>query len=160
MEKVKIGIITKPQALKGEFRVKPLILNLKQFKNLDSIIIGNTEHKVEKVTLRESFAIIKVEGVDSCEQAELLRNSDVYAMIEIDTNDSFDLEGFSVFLDNELIGKIIEINNYGSKDILSISGSKSCMIPLIDNLILNTNKEDKIVILNKELFDQVVVYEN
>lgn len=160
MEKVKIGIVTKPQALKGEFRVKPLILNLKQFKNLDTISIGNNEYTVEKVTLRESFAIMKISGVSTCEQAELLRNCEVYAMIEIDTNDSFDLEGFEVYIDNVLIGKIVEINNYGSKDIVSISGDNSCMIPLIDNLILDTKKEEKVLILNKELFDQVVVYEN
>ena len=33
MERLDLGIITKPQALKGAFRVKPNILNLKKFKN-------------------------------------------------------------------------------------------------------------------------------
>jgi len=160
MDKVKIGIITKPQALKGEFRVKPLILNLKQFKKLDMITIDNQNYNVEKVTLRESFAIMKLENVNTCEQAELLRNREIYAEIEVDTNDSFDLVDFDVYVEDQMIGSIVEINNYGSKDILSISGVKSCMVPLIDNIVLNTNKLEKTLILDKELFDQVVVYEN
>jgi len=160
MDKVKIGIITKPQALKDEFRVKPLILNLKQFKKLDMITIDNQNYNVEKVTLRESFAIMKLENVNTCEQAELLRNREIYAEIEVDTNDSFDLVDFDVYVEDQMIGSIVEINNYGSKDILSISGVKSCMVPLIDNIVLNTNKLEKTLILDKELFDQVVVYEN
>ena len=43
MEKVLVGIITKPQALKGEFRVKPEILNMKQFKKFDCVTINKKE---------------------------------------------------------------------------------------------------------------------
>ena len=150
-------MITKPQALKGEFRVKPYN-NLKQFKKLNSILMDNREFKIEKVTLRDTFVIMKVEGVDSCEDAELLRNASVFADIELDNNDNFDLVGFSVIVDDEEIGEILEVNNYGSKDIISIKCSKSCMLPLIDGIIEKI--EDRKVTLNKELFEQVVVYEN
>ena len=34
-----IGVATKPQALKGQFRIKPEILNLKTFKKLKEVII-------------------------------------------------------------------------------------------------------------------------
>ena len=160
MEKVLVGIITKPQALKGEFRVRPEIFNMKQFKKFDEVIINNQSYIVEKVTLRDSFVILKVKGIDSCESAELLRQKEVYAEMEIDTDDSFDLVGFKVFVSGECIGEIVDINNYGSKDIISIKSKKSCMLPLIDNLIIETNEAEKYIVLDDEIFNQVVVYEN
>ena len=75
MERIRIGIITKPQALKGEFRLKPDLLNLKEYKILSSVFIDNKEYIVERVSLRDAFVILKVKGVERCEDAELLRNS-------------------------------------------------------------------------------------
>ena len=43
MERKCIGVITKPQALKGEFRVKPSLLNLKKYKKLESVFINDKE---------------------------------------------------------------------------------------------------------------------
>ena len=160
MEQIVVGMITKPQALKGEFRVKPSILNLKQFKKFKSIFIDNKEYAVEKVTLRDTFVIMKIEGVNSCEMAETFRNKTIYAEMEIDTNDNFDLVGFDIVVDGECIGKIIEINNYGSKDIVTVEGSKSFMFPIIDGLISVTDKDSKKLILDKNIFEQVVWYEN
>ena len=160
MEKVQVGIITKPQALKGEFRVKPTILNLKQFKKFEYVTVNNHDYKVEKATLRDTFAILKLEGIDSCEEAESLRNMEVFAEMEIDTDDSFDLVGFEVIVDGNVIGKISEINNYGSKDIISIVSDRPCMLPIIDNLIISTDENNQTITLDREIFDQVVVYEN
>ena len=160
MEKVLVGIITKPQALKGEFRVKPEILNLKQFKKFSTVTIKNHEYKVEKVTLRDSFVILKIEGINKCEDAELLRNVQVYAEMEVDTEDSFDLVGFSVIVSDDNIGEVIDVNNYGTKDIVSVKSKNPFMLPLIDDLIIEIDEENKKVILDKEIFEQVVVYEN
>ena len=80
--------------------------------------------------------------------------------MEIDTDDSFDLVGFEVIVDGNVIGKIAEINNYGSKDIISIVSDNPCMLPIIDNLIVLTDEENQTITLDREIFDQVVVYEN
>ena len=160
MEKILVGIVTKPQALKGEFRVKPQILNFKQFKKFESVIIDNIEYNIERVSIRDAFVIIKIESVDSCEQAELLRNKQVYAYMQIDTNDNLDLVDFSVKVGDKVIGSIVDINNYGSKDIISVSGACVCMFPLIEDLIVSIDEKNKEIVLDTELFEQVVVYEN
>lgn len=160
MELIKIGVVTKPQALKGEFRVKPSILNLKTFKKLTSVSIDGIEYPVEKVILRDAFAILKLNGIDTCEQAETLRNREVFAMMEIDIEEHFDLVNFEVLVDNHKVGTISSVDNYGSKDILSISGEKNLMLPVIDKLIINIDKDTKVVSLNKEIFEQVAVYED
>ena len=145
MEQVVVGVVTKPQALKGEFRVKPNILNMKQFKKFNTVFINNNEYPVEKVTLRDSFVILKVKGVDSCVSDEILRNASVYAEMEIDASDSFDLVDFEVVIGDESLGKIVEINNYGSKDIISVAGKNPFMLPIIDDIITEID-ENNIVI--------------
>ena len=83
MEKVKIGVVTKPQALKGAFRVKPEILNLKKLKKLHEIFVDNKSYTVESVTLRDTFAIFKVQDIDTCEQAENMRNKTVLPRLKL-----------------------------------------------------------------------------
>lgn len=160
MERIRIGIITKPQALKGEFRLKPELLNLKEYKKLSSVFIADKEYLVERVSVRDTFVIIKVEGIDRCEDAELLRNREVFADMEIKYEETFDLQGYDVFVGYKSIGKVVDINNYGSKDILSISGMQSIMLPVIDGLISEVSDDEKKVILNQDLFEQVAVYED
>ena len=160
MERIKIGTITKPQALKGQFRLKPEILNMNKLKKLNTIFIDAKSFSVESVTLRDAFAIFKVEGVNSCEDAEKLRNKVVFADLDIEIENHLDLQNFNVILNGENIGKVVDINNYGSKDILSVVGNRNFMLPVIDGLIIEMRENSSEVILNSEIFEQVVVYEN
>ena len=104
--------------------------------------------------------ILKVKGIDTCESAELLRQKEIYAEMEIDSDDSFDLVGFRVFVAGKCVGEIIDINNYGSKDIISVKSNHSCMLPVVDNLIVETNDAEKYIVLDNDIFNKVVVYEN
>ena len=156
-----VGVATKPQALKGQFRIKPEILNLKEFKRFNSLTIDNKEYEIEAVTLRDTFVIVKLKGIDTCEQAESFRNKKVFAEMEVVVEDNFDIINFTVELDGEEIGKVTEINNYGSKDICTISTNNGdILLPLIDNLIVSIDEEKLVVIMDKNIFAEVAVYEN
>ena len=156
-----VGVATKPQALKGQFRIKPEILNLKEFKKFTHLTIDNKEYDVEAVTLRDTFVIVKLKGVDTCEQAETFRNKKVYAEMEVEVEDNFDLMNFDVEVDGEIIGKIIDINNYGSKDICSIkTNNGGVMLPLIDELIVDIDEDKLVVVMDKNTFAEVAVYED
>lgn len=156
----KIGVVTKPQALKGQFRLKPSLLNMKTYKKINVVKINERIFNVESVALRDVFAIFKLEGIDTCEQAENLRNQEVFAEVEIDTQEHFDLVDFTVVIDNLEFGVIKSVDNFGSKDILSVSGKRSFMIPVIDGLIVSTNENNKTITFNSNIFEQVVVYED
>ena len=156
-----VGVTTKPQALKGQFRIKPEILNLKEFKRFNFLTIDNKEYEIEAVTLRDTFVIVKLKGIDTCEQAESFRNKKVFAEMEVVVEDNFDIIGFAVEINGEVIGKVTEINNYGSKDICTISTNNGdIMLPLIDNLIVSVNEEKLVVVMDKNIFAEVAVYEN
>lgn len=160
MERIEIGMITKPQALKGEFRVKPSLLNLKYYKSFKTVFFAGNEFEVERVSIRDTFVIFKVKGIDDCDVAETYRNTPIYADMEVVSKDDNDYLDFTAILDGEVLGKITAINNYGSKDIWTISGSSEIMLPYVDGLILSKDIENKILNLNKEIFTQVAVYED
>ena len=160
MEKILVGKVTKPQALKGEFRVKPEILNLKQFKTFKTITIGNNDYIVEKVSLRDTFVVVKVNGVNSCEEAEILRNKPVYAEMEVTEEDNTTWISFCCYLEGKKLGQIIDINNYGSKDIITITGKSEIMLPVIDGLIDKVDIDNKEIHFNKNIFNQVASYED
>ena len=77
-------------------------VNMKEFKRFDLIYIDNKEYRVETVTIRDTFVIVKLEGVDTCEQAETFRNKKVYADMEVQVEDNFDLMNFQVILKKTL----------------------------------------------------------
>lgn len=156
----RIGIITKPQALKGEFRVKPDLLNLKKYKAIKVAYIKNTAYEVERVTLRDTFVIFKLKGIDICESAESLRNTEIFADIAEEKVDENDYEGYEIYVANECLGKITEVNNYGSKDVWSVEGDRAFMLPYIEGLVLSCEDAPKKIILDEEKFNQVVVYED
>lgn len=157
----RIGVATKPQALKGQFRIKPEIINLKLFKKLTHVSIDNVKYCVESVSLRDTFVIIKLEGIDTCEQAETFRNKLVFAEVEIEKVESnIDFVGFEVLVENEKLGNVTDVNNFGSKDILSVTGKRNFMLPVIDNLIVSVNEHEKTLCLDKNILEQVAVYED
>ena len=133
---------------------------MKAYKKMTCLKIDNTEYNVESVTLRDAFVIFKLQGIDTCEQAEALRNREVFAMVEIDTDEHFDLVDFEVVVDDKKIGTITSIDNFGSKDILSITGARNVMLPVVDGLIVSVDESTKVVTLNKEIMEQVAVYED
>ena len=67
-----------------------------------------------------------------------------------------DLVGFDAIVEG-LRGKIVDINNFGSKDIMTIEFDRSCMLPIIDGLIESVDYDSKTVTLSKQIFDQVAV---
>ena len=128
----------------------------KKLKKLHEIFVDDRPYIIESVTLRDTFVILKVQDIDTCEQAETMRNKAVFAEIEIEKSNNLDLVGFDAIVEDKR-GKIVDINNFGSKDIMTIEFDSSCMLPIIDGLIENVDYDSKTVILSKQIFDQVAV---
>ena len=163
MEYIEIGIITKPQALKGQFRVKPTNYNLFDLKDVEVVTIKGKEYNVEKVILRESFAIFKLEGLDDISQVENLRNVPIYVQEEVCdelSDDEYyieDLLGSKVVdkMDVE-IGEITEIKNYGSASVFTVSKCDGeVMFPHARNVILSFDSENKIVVVDRKVFEEI-----
>ena len=160
---MQIGVITKPQALKGQFRMKPMNISLEELKSLDEVIIKGSTYMVEKVISREGFVIMQVEGIDDISKVEPLRNVPVYIEdVEEDElgEDEYYIEDLlQCKLQDDLgayIGEIVDVKLYGGASVITVktnAGEK--MFPHARNVILSLDIENKVCIVDRKIYEEI-----
>ena len=158
---LEIGQIVNTFGIKGMVKVKPFTDNRERFSNLEKIYIknksGQTEYKIQEVKYHKNMVLIKFEGIENPEQADLLRNS--YLMVDRETEEPLeagryyivDMIGLDVFTDdNEYLGKLEDIYNTGSNDIYVVKNElgKQVLLPAIEDVIKNIDMDNKKVIVH------------
>lgn len=134
MEKIKIGKIVNAVGLKGEVKVYSYAGENDRFEKLDRIIAGSSqsgsgqsgsgqeggakraackkpqsdmEFEIEKVRYQKNMVILKLRGVDDRNQAEALKDMDVFI-----TEDDLEELPDDTFYVRDLIGcQVVDIND-------------------------------------------------
>lgn len=157
MNKIEIGMLTKPQGLKGEFRVKHKPSALQLFFDLDQVEINGKTYNVLKVTDRGGFFILKTKEITSIDQVELMRTAKVYTYITdeeaIEVNHNV---GYRVQVNGEEIGTVMEVNNYGATDVYMLGTGKSFAV--VPGLFLNVDDQNQIIEVDAKILEEVLVW--
>lgn len=167
--KINLGIITKPQGLHGEFRVKPNGLDLSIFKNLKQVFIDNKHYEVAKITPRSVFVILKLKEFSSIDEVEKLRNKAIF--YELDENRELDADEYlikdligTIIVDenDNILGTLKEINNFGSADIFYCldKNNKEFLFPFIQGTIIKFDKINKKIVIDSKKLSEIVCYED
>ena len=158
---LEIGQIVNTFGIKGIVKVKPFTDNIERFSNLEKIYIknksGQTEYKIQEVKYHKNMVLVKFEGIENPEQADLLRNS--YLIVDRETEEPLeagryyivDMIGLDVFTDdNEYLGKLEDIYNTGSNDIYVVKNElgKQILLPAIEDVIKSIDMDNKKVIVH------------
>lgn len=158
---LEIGQIVNTFGIKGMVKVKPFTDNIERFSNLEKIYIknksGQTEYKIQEVKYHKNMVLVKFEGIENPEQADLLRNS--YLIVDRETEEPLepgryyivDMIGLDVFTDdNEYLGKLEDIYNTGSNDIYVVKNElgKQVLLPAIEDVIKSIDMDNKKVIVH------------
>lgn len=155
-EKLEIGQIVNTFGIKGFVKIYPYVDDIQRFDDLKKVYIKmkkqETELEIEEVKYQKNMVLVKFKGIETVEQAELLRN----AYVEIDRKDAIPLEegqyfiadllGLEVYLDTgEKLGILDDIFNTGSNDIYVVKNElgKQFLLPYIDDVIKNIDIENK-----------------
>ena len=149
-----IGEITKPHGIKGEVKVFPLTDDIQRFKKLKRVFIDGQEVKISYVTVGHDRAILRLEGVDSVEDAEKLRKKllvvprEEAVRLEEDAYCIEDLKDCTVYDEEGLeVGKVAEVIQTGANDVYWIKKPKELLIPAIRDVVLSVDVEaEKIII--------------
>ena len=113
---LEIGQIVNTFGIKGMVKIKPFTDDITRFDRLESIYVknkqGKKEYNIQEVKYHKQMVMLKLEGIENPEQAELLRGS--YILIDRDKEEPLeegvyyivDLLGLEVFSDEgELLRK-------------------------------------------------------
>ena len=165
---VLIGKIVKPQGIKGELKISPITSNISRFKNLTYCLIDNVEYTIEKARIGiDNFVYLTLKEINDRNKAETLRNKEIYIYkedrIKLKKDEFFtdDLMNSTIVTENNKeLGEIINIENYGSADIITVACGygDSFSFPLLKDLIISFDEGNKKVIINEEKLKEIRVW--
>lgn len=160
-KRLEIGQIVNTFGIKGEVKVNPFTDDINRFDDLKKVYVKSRKeerlYKVENARYHKNMVLLKLEGIENPEQAEMLRN----AFLEIDREDAIPLEegtyfivdliGLDVYTDeNKLLGKVEDIYNTGANDIYVVKDElgKQILLPGIDEVIKEVDLDNGMIIVH------------
>ena len=158
MERIKIGKIVNAVALRGEVKIYNYS-DLERFEELDTVILANRkqskQYRIENVRYQKNMVIVKFKGVNDRNQAEALKDYEVYITEEDlkelpeDTFYIRDLVGCIVkdAQTGSIIGTISDVLQNTAQDLYQVDmqGGKQVHIPAVAQFVKMVNIEEKVV---------------
>ena len=142
-----VGKVVALFGVHGELKVRLLTDIPNRFAELDAVHLGPnlTRHLIQSVRpYKGEMVVLKLEGIDDANAAELLRNQDLHiplselAKLPPDTYYQHDILGLRVFtLDGRELGTIVEIMVTGSNDVYVVKAphGPQILIPALKDVI-------------------------
>ncbi len=146
-----IGRVLKPWSYRGELKIEILTDFPDRFASLRTVFLGDDakSFSVERARLHGNAALLKLNGVDSTQAAEKLRNQ----LVQVAAEDAvrlpkgqhylYQLIGLRVkTLGGETLGEIVEILDTGANDVYVVrEGSREILIPAIEDVVKEIDLE-------------------
>lgn len=162
-EYLEAGKIVNTHGIKGEVKIMPYTDVPELLCEFDRLFLDRKEIFIERSRVAKNMVIAKLEGVDTPEQAEKLRNKILYMHrddLELDDDTYFiqDLIGMEVN-DAETgvtYGKIVDVMQTGANDVYVIKGSdREYLVPAIADVVVSTDIDNNVMTIKvlEGLFD-------
>lgn len=156
-EYLEAGKIVTIHGIKGEVKIMPYCDSPELLCEFGQLFIGKNHEEiiVERSRVQKNMVIAKLEGFDTTEEAEKLRNKILYMHrddLELDENTYFiqDLIGMEVKdADSGFVyGKITDVMQTGANDVYVINGAdREYLVPAIPDVVVSTDINSNIMLI-------------
>lgn len=158
MNSILIGKIVNIHGIKGEIKVYPYTDDIENLSKLKEIYLDEKLEKkyiIKSSKIQKNMLILKLDSIDSVEEAEKLRNMNLYIpKLEVKEEDTYyieDLISLEVIdiKNNVSIGKITYVFNNGANDVYEIltNDGKKVYFPAIKQVVKKVDiKDNKIYV--------------
>lgn len=150
-----LGYVIKTHGLKGEINVLIDADDPNEYKNLESVFVEINKKLVpffiDRIQIRGGKAIVKLEDLNTIEQAEELKSCSLYLPLsflpELEEGQFYyhEIIGYEV-VDDTLgtVGKVKNVYELPNQDLIAIDyKGKEALIPVNDDLIGHVDHEAK-----------------
>ncbi|MBE7087531.1 MAG: 16S rRNA processing protein RimM [Clostridiales bacterium] len=167
-EFLRIGVIVKPQGIKGEVKVIPLTDDPNRFKKLKEVYIDGEKRKVLSAKVGVDSIILAISGIADRNEAEIFRGKylsvDRQNAVELEKGRYFivDILGCTIFTDNGLaVGEVIDVTS-ARTDIFTVKciDGRVMRFPFLKDLIVSVDVANKKIILKETRLKEVSCYED
>ena len=163
----KIGVIVKPQGIRGDVKVQPLTDDINRFKNLKEVLIDGQKHHVSNVSIGGGMVFMELSGITDRNTAELFRGKFLCVKredaIPLEEGRYFiaDILGCKVITENKTIGEIIDITS-SRTDVVTVKceNGKIMRFPFLKDLVTNVDIVNKIFAVKEKRLSEVSCYED
>lgn len=151
---LRVGKIVNTHGLKGEVKVIPLTDDPKRYNELEFVLIDGVKRNIEGCKYQKDRVIVKVEGINSIEEAEKYKNKYMeipreYAVpLEEDTYYIADIIGCSVYdTEGKNLGEVYDVIQTKNNDVYWIRKPKELLIPVLLDIVMDIDVEDKKIVI-------------
>ncbi len=146
-----IGKIIKPQGIKGELKAEIITSFPERFTGLKKVYINKKEsqaYSIESVRLSDRFVFIKLKNINTCDEAEKLRNEYLYIpqdeLMDLEKDEYYihDLLGIKIYDEqNILLGELVDVESISSNDVYTMKSvdGREFLIPAIKDVIMEVD---------------------
>ena len=148
LQYIEAGEIVTTHGIRGEVKVLCWLDDPEMLCEFDRCRIDGREVIMEQVRVQKTCNLVKLQGVDTMEAAQLLRGKTIELYREdIDDEVIFaaELMGMEVQCDGKTIGKVREVLDYPGNKVYVVKGEKEYMIPAVSAFVLDTDMEKNLM---------------
>ena len=165
---LKIGLIVKPQGIKGEVKVQPLTDDINRFKKLKEVIIDEKPYKVLSSTIGGGTVFLSLSGICDRNTAESMRGKFLCVTREnavaLEQGRYFivDIIGCALVTDNgEKVGEIIDVTS-ARTDVFTVKcvDGRILRFPFLKDLTVSVEIDKKTVTVYEKRLKEVSCYED
>ena len=156
-EYFRIGVITEPHGVRGEVKVYPTTDDPFHLKKVKEFYMQGTEgmelFHLQGMKLQNDRVILKFKEIKDRDTAEKLRKKELFVeradAVPLDEDEYYisDLEGLTVYENDEKIGMLAEVLRTGANDVYRIerTDGSELLLPAIKQCVLKVDvKEGRI----------------
>lgn len=160
VELVAIAKVARPHGIRGDVVADILTDFPERFEGLTEVtaVMPSGERRtltIKNVRSQKDRLLIKFDSVDTVEDAELLRNTEICIdeddVVGLEEDEFFDweLEGCVVkTTDGNLLGSVTSLMRTGGTELLVVKGEREYLIPFAESICTEVDIENKIIVVD------------
>ena len=136
------GEIVTTHGVRGEVKVMPWADSPEFLLDFKRVLIDAKEYKVQQCRIQKNCNLVKLFGVDTMEDAQLLRGKVIQVYRE-DAPEGLifaaELQGVQVYAEDILIGELTDVLDYPGNKVYVVKGEHEYMIPAVKAFVISTD---------------------
>ena len=148
LQYLEAGEIVSTHGVRGEMKVLPWSDGPDFLLDFSRVRIGAVEYAVESCRVQKTCNLLKVQGIDTMEQAQAMRGKTLEVFRE-DAPEGMifvaELIGMNVFAGDEQIGKLADVLDYPGNKVYVVKGEHEYMIPAVSQFIENIDMDSGVI---------------
>ena len=141
---IEAGEIVTTHGVKGEVKVLPWMDGPEDLLDYDRCRIARKDYEIEGARVQKTCTLLKLKGIDTMEDAQLLRGKTVLLFRE-DAPEGLifaaELVGMEVCCGGERIGTLKEVLDFPGNKVYVVKGDHEYMIPAVKEFILDMDMD-------------------